>query len=114
MPSRWIISAFALSACATTQLASARLERTEASIKTAEELGADASPEARLYVQLAKDQTIAAKRMASDGDERAKTMLARAQADAELALVLARERIARADAVRASTDLEALQQRGTP
>jgi|JI9StandDraft_1071089.scaffolds.fasta_scaffold1195703_1 hypothetical protein len=115
MHSRWMfVSALALSACATTQFGSGRLERAEASIKAAEEIGANAVPDARLYVQLAKDQTTTAKRLASDGDDRAPMMLARAQADADLALVMARESAARAEAVRAGAELETVQQRGTP
>lgn len=114
MHSRWMLSALALSACATTQFGTGRLERAEASIKAAEEIGANAVPDARLYVQLAKDQTVTAKRLASDGDDRAPMMLARAQADADLALVMARESAARAEAVRAGVELEKVQQRGTP
>ena len=117
MPSRWMNALVLLgltSACATTQLASGRLERTEASIRAAEEVGALAVPDARLHLQLAKDQTAQARKLADDGDKRAGVMLTRAQADADLAVALAREATAHNEAARATEDLKAVKARGTP
>jgi hypothetical protein len=51
--------------------------------------------------------------MAADSDERAVLVLARAEADAELALVIAREASTQANAVAAAEDLKAVQARGT-
>lgn len=115
MPSRQMLAfALSFSACATTQLTTARLERTEASIRAAEEVGAQTVPDAKLYVQLAKDQTVTARRLDKEGDARAGLMLARAQADADLALVITRETAARTEATRANAELQTLEQRGTP
>lgn len=116
MHSRWMkaVLVLGISACATTQLASARLERTEASIRAAEEVGALAVPDARLHLQLAKDQTAQARALAADGDERASLMLVRAQADADLAVALAREATAHNEANHASEELKAVKARGTP
>jgi hypothetical protein len=71
-------------------------------------------PEARLHLQLAKDQTETAKKMAANGEERSLLVLARAESDAELALGLAREVSVHAEAVRANDDLKAVRDRGTP
>ncbi len=100
--------------CATVQIPTDRLERNEASIRGAAEMGAEGVPAARLHLQMAKDETVMAKRLASKGDERATGYLQRAEADAELALGLAREVSVHAEAVRAGEDLKAVQARGTP
>src|SRR5687768_10438133 len=68
----WItLAVFGLTGCAAIQIPPDRLERSEASIRAAEELGAPAVPAAKLHLQLAKDQTELAKKMAADGDDRA-------------------------------------------
>lgn len=72
------LSVLGLAGCATVQIPADRLERSEASIRSAQEVGALGVPEAKLHVQLAKDQTEIAKRMAAKGDERAVLVLARA------------------------------------
>jgi hypothetical protein len=100
--------------CATAPMAPEQLQRSEASIRGAEEVGAVNVPAAKLHLQLAKDQTETAKKMAENGDKRAPFVLARAEADAELALVLAREVTVHADALKAAEDLKAVQARGTP
>ncbi len=107
------LAVFAVSGCAAIQIPTDRLERNQASIRSAEELGANSVPNARLHLQMAKDQTVLAKRMAADGDERAILVLSRAEADAELALGMAREVSLHADAVQAVEDLKTVQARGT-
>lgn len=104
----------ALAGCATIQIPPEQLQRSEASIRGAEELGAANVPAAKLHVQLAKDQTETAKKMAAAGDERAPLVLARAQADSELALALAREATVHADALKAGEDLKAVRARANP
>jgi hypothetical protein len=108
------LAVLALSGCASIQIPPERLERATASIRGAEELGASGVPSAKLHLQLAKDQTETAKRMADDGDDRAILVMARAEADAELALVLAREVATHREAMQAAEDLKAVQSRGTP
>ncbi len=103
-----------LTACASVKIPPERLEHSEASIRSAEEVGATNVPTAKLHLQLAKDQTVTAKKMAENGDERAVLVLARAEADSELALALAREAQMHSDAVKAAEDLKAVQSRGTP
>lgn len=112
----WIlpISFVALTGCASLQIPPEKLERSEAAIRSAEEVGAAKVPAAKLHIQLARDQTEAAKKLAANGDARALLVLDRAQSDAELALVLAREVATHGDAVKAAEDLRALQTRTTP
>ena len=107
------IAVLALAGCATVQLPADRLQGSEASIRSAEELGANNVPAARLHLQLAKDETLAAKKLAADGDDRAELVLARAEADAELALGLARQVAVHSEALRAEEDLKAVRARTT-
>jgi non-ribosomal peptide synthetase component F len=100
--------------CATVTIPPERLESTSASIRGAEELGAQGVPEAKLHLQFAKDQADSARRLAADGDPRATLVMSRAEADAELALGLAREVAVHGDALKAAEDLKAVQARGTP
>lgn len=108
------LAVLGLMACASVQIPPDRLEHSEASIRGAEEVGALGVPAAKLHLQLAKDQTVTAKKMAANGDERAVLVLARAESDAELALGLAREVSVHADALQAMEDLKVVQARGTP
>jgi hypothetical protein len=107
-------AALGLAACATAQIPTDRIEHSEATIRGAEEVGASGVPAAKLHLQLAKDQTELAKKMAANGDSRAVLVLARAESDAELALGLAREASVHADAARASEDLKVVKERATP
>jgi len=108
------LAVIGMTSCATVQIPPDRLEGSEASIRGAEEMGASNVPAARLHVQLAKDETAMARKMAADGDERAVLVLARAEADAELALGLAREVAVHGEALRAAEDLKAVKARATP
>ena len=108
------LAAVAITGCASVQIPPDRLERSEASIRSAEELGASQVPAAKLHLQMAKDQTEAAKRMAANGDDRAVLVIARAEADAELALNMAREVSTHTEAERASEELKSLKSRVSP
>jgi hypothetical protein len=108
------LAALGLLGCASAPIPADQLAHSEASIRGAEELGAQGVPAANLHLQLAKDQTEAAKRMAAKGDKRSVLVLARAEADAELALGLAREVSVHTDAQRAADDLKALHAQGNP
>jgi uncharacterized protein DUF4398 len=84
-----------------------RMSTAEAAIRAAEEVGATNVPQAALYMKLAQEQTEKAKRMMQDGyNERAELELKRAQADAELAVALAREQdtVGKAQAAQAKLD----------
>ena len=107
-----VLAVVAVGGCAAYQIPPDRLERSEASIRGAEEVGAPSVPAARLHLQMAKDETASAKRMAADGDERSVLVLSRAESDAELALGMAREASVHNDALKAAEDLKAVQARG--
>lgn len=78
--------------CATAQLPTEKLVSTEGGIQSAEQLGAAKIPEASLYLQYAKEQVAAASALIKDGkSERAAVVLERADADAQLAVALAKE-----------------------
>ncbi len=80
-------------------------------MRAAEEMGAAKVPEAALELKLAHDQTEQAKQLLKNGEkDRADLLLLRAQADAELALALAKEGPLVADAKNASDEVKALQQ----
>jgi hypothetical protein len=65
--------------------------------RSARELGANSEPSAQLSLKLADDQIALAQKAMSDGDnKRADSLLVRAKADAELAVVHAREKGANA------------------
>jgi len=107
-----LVAVLAVGGCAAISLPPDRLERNQATLRSAEEVGALGVPNAKLHLQMAKDQTTSAKRMAAAGDDRAILVLARSDSDAELALALAREASVHADALKAAEDLKAVQERG--
>ena len=75
--------------CATAPL---RTEGTTSGIRAAEEVGAAKVPQASLHLQLANEELEHAKQLAKKGEgEQARSMLLRAEADAELAVLLSRE-----------------------
>jgi Domain of unknown function (DUF4398) len=91
---RWfpvLLVATAVSACGGAQLNQTRVTEVQGAMRAAEEVGANDQPKASLHLQLARDEMNEAKRLAKDDDgENAALLLNRAQADAELALQLAR------------------------
>ncbi len=88
--------------------------KTEAStsgIRAAEEVGAAKVPQASLHLQLAKEELELARGMAAKGDKKeARSMLSRAEADAELAVVLARGDDQKLEATAAVERVRKLQQ----
>lgn len=84
-----------------------RLASSEAAIRSARELGADRDPQAALHVKLASEQVASARSLMADGENRrADMVLQRASADAELAVMITRERSARAEAQKAKSALD--------
>ncbi len=79
-----------------------RLASAEAAARSARELGADREPKAALHVKLAQEQIDQAKKLMADSDNRrADLVLQRASADAELAVMLAKENSANIEAQKA-------------
>ncbi|HKU43886.1 MAG TPA: DUF4398 domain-containing protein [Polyangiales bacterium] len=68
-----------------------QLASTEAALRAAREVGAEQQPEAALHTKLASEQLQRAQQLMQDDDNlEASRVLARAKADAELALAMAR------------------------
>lgn len=83
----------------------------QASVRAAEEMGAPSDPQAALHLQLAREEAQKAQQLIKDGDEeRATTLLARAQADGELALAMAKSVRARNEAQQALDHVSQMKQ----
>lgn len=101
----------ALFGCASAPIVLDRLPETEAPMRAAEELGAARVPQARLELKLAQDEVEQAKLFAKDGNkQRADMLMLRAQADAELAVALAREAPLQVEAKNATEAVKMMQQ----
>ncbi|HMI83771.1 MAG TPA: DUF4398 domain-containing protein, partial [Polyangiaceae bacterium] len=95
----WGIAALGLVACGSVPPPHEREASSQAAIRTATEMNAQQVPQAALHLKLAQEQFEKGKALMNDGDNgRASYVLMRAQADAELALALARENKTRTDA----------------
>jgi hypothetical protein len=80
----------ALAGCAG-EIPTERMTASASAIRAAEEVGAARVPQAALHLQLAKEQSVQAQKMINDGDrDEAALVLTRAEADANLAVALAR------------------------
>lgn len=80
-----VVTAFG-AGCANAPL---RTEASTSGIRAAEEVGAANVPQASLHLQLAKEELKLAKELAEKGEkEKAVSMVSRAEADAELAVML--------------------------
>lgn len=79
-------------ACATAAVPAARVRSSEAAIRSARDAGAERVPEAAVHLELAQHQLAQARGFLEQREEKkASWMLARAQADAELAAALTHE-----------------------
>lgn len=88
-----------------------RLASTEAAIRSAKELGAQNDPQASLHVKLAEEQVQNAKHLIhEDENKRADLVLQRASSDAELAVMMTKERSAKTAAQKARENLNTNQQ----
>jgi hypothetical protein len=86
-------------ACASAPPPNDRVASSESAIRGASEVGAEQVPQAALHLKLAQEQLQKAKALMRDGDNNAAAfVLLRAQADAELALAMARESKMQAEA----------------
>jgi hypothetical protein len=106
-----LLAVLASSGCAAAPVPAERLASAEAGIRAATEVGAEAVPQAALHLKLARDQVELARTLIKSGDnDRAAMLLSRAETDAELALSLARESVARADASALLAQIQTLRQ----
>jgi len=90
-------------ACAGSEVPAKQLADAEASIRAAKEVGAEQSPDAALQLKMANDRLTRAQQLTADGEnENAAKLLEEAEADAELALLLARKEAAQQRALQAA------------
>jgi hypothetical protein len=111
---RFTVCAVAIAATAFIAGCSSAPLRTEGStsgIRAAEEAGASKVPRASLHLQLAREELKLARELSAKGDKKeAASMLMRAEADAELAVVLSREDAEKAEAMAAIERVRQLRQ----
>lgn len=101
--------AVSLAACGGAAVPQEQLTAAKAAVSGAEVGGAGSEPRAALHLKLAKEQIAKAEALiADDENEEAQRVIERAQVDAELALTLARESTARAEAAETQERLERL------
>ena len=99
----------ALGACASSPVPADRLAKSQAAIRSAQELGAARIPNAALHLKVANEQLDLARKLMADGDnKRAEFVLMRAEADAETSIALAHETMARMDAQRTLDEVQKL------
>lgn len=101
--------AVALTACGSSPMPTARAASSEAAVRSAHEVGADAVPEAALHVRMAEDQLRTGHKLIKDGEaEKADLVLRRSQADAELAIGITRATKAKASSDAAQSKLQTI------
>lgn len=84
---------------------------TAATVRAAEAIGAEDTPQAALHLKMARDGLSEAERLMNDDEhDQAMLVLDRAEADADLALALAQEAEAEAEAQEALDKVEKLRQ----
>jgi hypothetical protein len=97
------LAALSLGACATARLSPEQLERSDVTLRAAEEAGAQIVPPARLRLQTAKAERKVAEQMAAAGNPRAPKVLDHAIIDAQVAQALAQSAVSAA-LIRAASD----------
>lgn len=103
-----VLVAFAIG-CGSYPAPNEHMVTSQASVRAAQEVGAQNNPQAALHLKLAQEQVAQAQQLMQDGEnKRAEYVLLRAEADAELAVALARQASARAQAQEALDELRAL------
>jgi hypothetical protein len=86
-----------------------KLSRSQAAIRSAQEIGAERSAEGSRHLMSAKAELVEGKKLVIEGEqERATSLLLRAEADAELAMNVTREATAIADAQKTREEVRAL------
>jgi hypothetical protein len=107
-----LATAWVVSACGGAAIPQAQMTASEKAISAAEGGGANSVPKAALHLKQAQDQVAEAKKLIEDEDmERAEWALRRAEADAQLALTMAQENTAKAEAAEAVEMVQMLREK---
>jgi len=97
--------------CAGNEVPAKELAETEASIRAAQEVGAEDTPRAALQLKIAQDGLQRAKQLSADDEqEQARLALQEAEVDAELAVLLAKQEKVEATASQAKSRAETMEQ----
>lgn len=98
--------------CGSAAVPQEQLTSAQAAVKGAEVAGAAEDPKAALHLKLAKEQIEKAQALiADDENEEAARLIERAQADADLALVLAKEARGKQEAANVREQIEEIKRR---
>jgi len=85
-----LVALFAVG-CGSSAVPLDRLTDAKATVRAAQEAGAQSTPQAALHLKMANDELASAQKAIDDNDsDRARLLLNQAQADADLSLALAR------------------------
>jgi hypothetical protein len=97
--------------CGSSEVPAKELAQTEASIRAAHEVGAEDTPKAALQLKIAEDGLQRAQKLAAEDEhEQARLALQEAEADAELAVLLAKQEKVEATASQAKRRAENMDQ----
>jgi len=108
-------AAILLAACGGAAVPQEQLSAAQAAAKGAEVAGAAEDPKAALYLKLSKEEIEKAKALIADGDnEEAARLIDRAQADADLSFVLAKEARTKKEVAEAREQVEQVKKRMAP
>jgi len=96
-------------ACGSSAVPLDRLTDAKATVRAAQEAGAQGTPQAALHLKMANDELASAQKAMDDSDnDRARLLLNQAQADADLSLALARGTTEKQQAQEAQAKIDGL------
>lgn len=99
-----------VAACGGSSLPPAKAGDTQSAISAAAAVGAEQHPQAALHLKMARDQLKQAQDLAANGnDDEAKLVFDRADADAQVALIITREAEASANVKKTQSEIQGLQ-----
>jgi len=98
-----------VAACGSSAVPLDRLTDAKATVRAAQEAGAQSTPQASLHLKMANDELASTQKAIDDNDpDRARLLLNQAQADADLALSLARGTTEKQQAQEAQAKIDGL------
>jgi len=107
-----LLFATGMVACGSSAMPPAKVAETQSSISAAAAVGAEQNPQAALHLKMARDQLAEAQSLIDAGkNDAARLVLERADADAQVALIITREAEASAGVKKTQTEVDALQNR---
>jgi len=103
-----LVTLFAIG-CGSSAVPLDKLTDAKATVRAAQEAGAQSTPQAALHLKMANDELASAQKAMDDGDNnRARLLLNQAQSDADLSLALARGTTEKEQAQEAQAKIDGL------